>query len=177
MGGEFGIREEVGETSFKWERDRVNQEHLLTELQNVGRSVERLLGLMPVDRLDWRPRENMRTLLELANHLAQIPAVDLAILQASSQETVRGLEARLSRAEPAEIAVVWRGGVEAVEAFFRPLTAEQFENQVGKAFYGHEATLAEWLLEIVTHTYHHRAQLFTYLKLMGLPVDMFTLYA
>lgn len=154
----------------------MNQAHLLKELGNVGRSVERLLGLLPEDRLDWRPRENMRNLLQLANHLSQVPAVDLAILQGASHEQVQELERRLARSTPGELILVWRNGVDAVGAFYASLSAEQFENQVGKAFYGHEATLSEWLLEIVTHTYHHRAQLFTYLKIMGLPVDMSTLY-
>jgi len=38
------------------------------------------------------------------------------------------------------------------------------------------APLWSWLLDIITHSYHHRAQLFTYLKQLGLPVDMATLY-
>lgn len=155
----------------------MNQEHLLTELHNVGRSVEKLIGLMPAEQLDWRPRENMRTLLELANHLAQVPSVDLKILQGAAQPEVQALEASLCQHSPDEIISVWRNGVSAVESFFRPLSADQFMHQTGKAFYGHEAALHEWLLEIITHTYHHRAQFFTYLKLMGLPVDMFTLYA
>jgi len=155
----------------------MNQEHLLRELQNVGRSVERLFSLLPADRLEWRPQENMRTLLELANHLAQVPSVDLKILQGAAQPEVQGLERALTRGDAGALTEVWRHGVEAVAAYYGPLTAERFMTETGKAFYGHEATLSEWLLEIITHTYHHRAQLFTYLKLMGLPVDMFTLYA
>lgn len=67
--------------------------------------------------------------------------------------------------------------MQAAAEYFGSLSPEQFQTQVGKAFYGHAAPMHEWLLEIITHSYHHRAQLFTYLKLLGRPVDMFTLYA
>ncbi|MDQ7825218.1 MAG: hypothetical protein RDV48_20620 [Candidatus Eremiobacteraeota bacterium] len=63
------------------------------------------------------------------------------------------------------------------EQFYGALTPEQYRNGIGRAFYGHEATLPEWLLEIITHGYHHRSQLFTYLKILGSPVDMSTLYS
>lgn len=154
----------------------MNQQHLLKGLTDLTKSIDRLFGLIPADQLEYRPRENMRTLMELANHLAQVPAVDLAILQGKSQEEVRELERRLTRATPAELTAVWQEGVQAVAGYFAALTPEQFLTLEGEAFYGHAAPMHEWLLEIITHSYHHRSQVFTYLKIMGLPVDMFTLY-
>ena len=41
---------------------------------------------------------------------------------------------------------------------------------------GRSQTYQQWLLETVTHIYHHRAQLHMYLKLKGYPVDTNTLY-
>ncbi|WP_370733829.1 DinB family protein [Paenibacillus dakarensis] len=35
---------------------------------------------------------------------------------------------------------------------------------------------AKWLIEIVTHAQHHRAQMFNYLKTLGYQVSMFDLY-
>lgn len=154
----------------------MDQQDLLKALEQLNGSIEELINQIPIDRLDWRPHEKMRTVEELANHLVQIPAIDLQILQGGTQEEVRAMEGHLHQSDPAELLAVWQGGVQAVREFFLPLTPDQFRSQVGKAFYGHEAPLQEWLLEIITHAYHHRAQLFTYLKLLGRPVDMFTLY-
>jgi uncharacterized damage-inducible protein DinB len=154
----------------------VDQNDLLHALERLNGSLEELFAQIPETDRTWRPRDNMRNLLELANHLAQIPAVDLLILQGGSQEQVRDLEARLWRDQPSALFAVWREGVEAVGAFFKSLTPERFQTEIGRAFYGHEAPLKEWLMEIITHAYHHRAQLFTYLKILGRPVDMYTLY-
>lgn len=155
----------------------MNQQTLLKTLAQLNGSLEELFTQIQPEHREWRPRENMRTVMELANHLAQIPAVDLCILRQATQEEVRTLETSLTRSNPSDLIPVWRSGVEAVAQFYGGLTPEQFEQEIGQAFYGHAAPLSEWLLEITTHAYHHRAQLFTYLKMVGRPVDMFTLYA
>jgi uncharacterized damage-inducible protein DinB len=155
----------------------MNQQTMLKALTHLSGSLEELFSQVQPEHLNWRPRENMRTLLELANHLAQIPSVDLKILQGGTEAEVRALEQALYRREPSAWIAVWKDGVDAVSRFYESLTPEAFAHDVARAFYGHAAPLSEWLLEIITHAYHHRAQLFTYLKILGYPVDMFTLYA
>lgn len=154
----------------------MHQHDLLKGLLQLNGSIEELFNQIPSEQQSWRPRENMRSIAELANHLAQVPAIDLRIIQGTPEAQVRAVEAQLQQAEPEELFGVWARGVQSVSEFYAALSPEQFQTQVGKAFYGHEAPLQEWLLEIITHAYHHRAQLFTYLKQMGRPVDMFTLY-
>jgi uncharacterized damage-inducible protein DinB len=153
----------------------MDQHLLLGNLEWLTGSLHKLFALIEQDG-GYRPRENMRTLLELATHLAQVPSIDLLILQGAPETAIRAREAELTSADPERIAQIWTEGVAAVKAHFAPMDATTFATTKGKAFYGHEATMAEWLLEIVTHTYHHRAQLFTYLKQLGRPIDMFTLY-
>jgi uncharacterized damage-inducible protein DinB len=155
----------------------MNQQALLKALTQLNGSIEELFAQIQADQVDWRPRENMRTMLELANHLAQVPSVDLAIIRRATEEEARALEASLHRRHPAELIHVWRSGIGAVTEFYEGLTEQQFEEEIGQAFYGQSVPYSEWLLEIITHAYHHRAQLFTYLKTVGRPVDMYTLYA
>ncbi|WP_371268621.1 DinB family protein [Bacillus licheniformis] len=46
-----------------------------------------------------------------------------------------------------------------------------------KPFYLDEGmTQSRWLTETLTHIFHHRAQLFNYLKQLGYDVNMFDLY-
>lgn len=154
----------------------MNQQDMLKALLQLNGSLEELFAQIQPDQLDWRPRENMRSMMELANHLAQIPAVDLKILQEGTEPEIRALEARLHRTNPAELMQVWRDGLASLTEFYLGLTPEQLEQKTGKSYYGHEAPMAQWLLEIITHSFHHRAQLFNMLKMLGRPVDMFTLY-
>jgi uncharacterized damage-inducible protein DinB len=161
---------------FGMEAQIMNQEPLLKTLAQLNGSLEELFAQIQPDQLDWRPRENMRSVMELANHLAQIAAIDLKIMQGAPQPEVQALEASLHRSSPAELIHVWRSGLGALAEYYGSLTTDQFEHQIGTAFYGHAAPLSEWLLEVITHAHHHRAQLFTYLKILGRPVDMFTLY-
>lgn len=57
------------------------------------------------------------------------------------------------------------------------LTDEEFMQKTTQPFYlEHGSTQAKWLIEIVTHAQHHRAQMFNYLKAQGYEVSMFDLY-
>ena len=83
---------------------------LLRELEWITGSCARLLALVKPDDLDFRPTDRMRSLRELGHHLAQIPAVDLAIMRGLKQEEVQAEEDRLSReAEASALPGGWQG--------------------------------------------------------------------
>jgi len=154
---------------------------LLRELEWISGSCARLLALAKPDDLDFRPRDNMRTLRELGHHLAQIPAIDHAIMRGLKQEEVQAEEDKLTReAEERTLPAGWQGvigsGVKDLARFMETLPMNEFEAGSGSAFYGRTQTYAQWLLETVTHLYHHRAQFFTYLKELGYDVGTRTLY-
>ena len=154
----------------------MNQKDLFAELDALRRSLAKLLPELPPRSEDWRPRENMRSLWELALHLVQIAAVDTLIAQERTQAEVRALEAELVASTPEGLLAIYDRGVEEAKRLFDPMSAADFEGRTSKAFYGHAMPAKGWLLEIVTHSYHHRAMLFTCLKLHGRPVDMSYLY-
>lgn len=153
---------------------------LLTELAFIVRNSERLLGMLKPEHSDYRPAAaegvRIRSLSELANHLAQLPQVDLAIMRGLSEEEVGKLERELWRREPHELIRVLREGLAELNRFMEQMSMTQFEAGSGTAYYGRTQTYSGWLLETLTHMYHHRAQLFTYLKLLGYQVDTRTLY-
>jgi uncharacterized damage-inducible protein DinB len=154
---------------------------LLKELEWISGSCARLLALVKPDDLEFRPKDNMRTLRELGHHLAQIPAVDLAIMRGLKQEEVQAEEDKLTQqAEQSGLPGGWQGvlggGTKDLARFMETLSMADFEAGSGSAFYGRTQTHAQWLLESVTHLYHHRSQFFTYLKLLGYDVGTRTLY-
>ncbi|SEM92950.1 DinB family protein [Lihuaxuella thermophila] len=153
------------------------RELLLHELSVLVRTTRQLL--MKIDAADWtfRPHESMRTLKELATHLVQIPAVDLAILLENDEIAIRQLEAELSAEDKEGLIDVLETGFIRLKEYMESLDPHTFFEKKTTAFYAHEPnSQAKWLLEIVTHTAHHRAQLFTYLKQLGYDVGMFDLY-
>ena len=155
----------------------MNQHDLFEQLHALRRSLVKILPQLPACAEDWRPRENMRSCWELANHLVSIPATDTVIAQEKDQPAVQAKETGREATTVEGLDGVWDQGMEELIAHYSALPPDQFESLETTSFYGHKAVAKTWLVETVTHVHHHRAQLFTYLKLMGRPVDMFYLYS
>lgn len=149
---------------------------LLTELERLSKNVCRFLALIQPEHNGYRPQDNMRTMLELANHLAQIPAVDYRIIRGDKEGELGKLEGELARDNGDELCEVVREGVADMSRFYERLSFDEYENGSATAYFGRTQTHAQWLLEVITHMYHHRAQLFMYLKLNGYDVSTRHLY-
>ncbi|MFC7372779.1 DinB family protein [Fictibacillus iocasae] len=150
---------------------------LLEEFYVAVRTTHVLLEKADPEIYSYQPAESMRTFMELANHLVQIPQIDLAILQEKSEGEIRLLEERLSSQSVSELKLVMEEGYHLLKSYFHSLRDEEFLEKETKAFYAEKPhTQIKWLTEIVTHAFHHRAQLFTYMKQTGHEVNMFDLY-
>jgi len=154
------------------------RDHLLDELDLAVRTSEALIKRIKAEEWDYRPRENMRSLLELVHHLVSIPASDLAILQEKTQPEVEQAENRVhALTDPQELAVYLRENVQQLRAYMQSLSEEELLHKSTKAFYlEHGVVQIKWLIEIVTHTFHHRSQLYNYLKELGHELQFFVLY-
>jgi uncharacterized damage-inducible protein DinB len=149
---------------------------MLGELERITANIRRLFALIQPEHYNWRPREGMRSLAALANHLAQIPSVDYSLLRGSTEEQIVALETELTRDNAEGWREVLTAGAAELARYIEHLTHDEYENNSGTAYFGRTQTNAAWLLEIITHLYHHRSQLFTYLKLNGYAVNTHTLY-
>ncbi|PTX60828.1 putative damage-inducible protein DinB [Melghirimyces profundicolus] len=150
---------------------------LLEELQTGVRTTKKLLDRVEPEQWSYRPKENMSSLLELARHLAQIPLVDLAILRERNEQEVKALEKETSFDTSEELGSLMDRGFRELNDYMKALSREDFLHKRTRPFYAdHALPQAQWLTEIVTHVFHHRAQLFNYLKQLGHPVNMFDLY-
>lgn len=154
------------------------KKHLYHELENVVRTTKGLLAKVKPEDWNYRPHENMRTLLELTHHLVLVPITDLAILQEKSQEDVQKLNMSLEGVlDPEQLGNQFEVGVQELTNYMDGLTEEEFLTKETTAFYLESGKKqAAWLVEIVTHAFHHRAQFFNYLKQLNYPVNMFDLY-
>ncbi|AYK08200.1 DinB family protein [Brevibacillus laterosporus] len=139
-----------------------------------------ILLLQKIKEEDWgyRPALNMRTLHELACHLVAIPEVDLLIMQEKGEDTIRQIEQKYNRLDTAKsLAQEMEQGYLMCISYLLAMSEDEFFNKKTTPFYHeHSASQAHWFTESVTHMFHHRSQLFTYLKLRGYEVSMFDLY-
>jgi uncharacterized damage-inducible protein DinB len=149
---------------------------LFEELEVGVRSTTNLVRKVKSGDWDYRPRENMRTLRELVHHLVMIPEIDLAILRESPEKEVQQIEGRdLPDAEA--MCETMKDGCDHLKDYFMTLSDEDYLTKETRPFYLDKgSTQAKWLTEIVTHTFHHRAQLFNYMKQLGYDINMFDLY-
>jgi uncharacterized damage-inducible protein DinB len=149
---------------------------LLNELDWIVANCCRLFALVKPEHLSWTPREGLRTLKELANHLAQIPAVDLRIIKGDGELDIEKFERELDSESADRWCAAMKDGAREVRRFMELLSFDDYENGSATAYFGRTQTHARWLLEFVTHAYHHRAQFFMYLKLNGYEVGTRDLY-
>ncbi len=146
---------------------------LLQELEQEAQTTRRVLERVPADQLGWRPHEKARTLGELALHIAMVPggvaqfAVSPSPAQApdfvdsspaSAAELVPMLDQSIATAKQ-----VLGGMDDAV--FLEPWTLVQGERELFTLPRG--AFLRSIMLN---HWYHHRGQLSTYLRILGVAV-------
>ncbi|SMF89916.1 Uncharacterized damage-inducible protein DinB (forms a four-helix bundle) [Paenibacillus uliginis N3/975] len=151
---------------------------LIEELEHIVRTSCNLIRKISPEHWDYRPADNMRNLQELVHHLVSVPAVDLLILQEKSESEIRALEVEIAAGTDKETLIGWmNSGTVDVKHYMEKLSEKEFLHKKTKPFYlEHGSVQAKWLIEIVTHTQHHRAQMFNYLKTLGYEVNMFDLY-
>lgn len=154
------------------------RDHLLDELELGVRTSERLIGRIRPEDWTFRPKENMRDLLELTHHLVSVPASDLAILQEKTHPEVQQTETALAGiSDPEALAGRMRANYETLRQYMLSLSEDELLNKATKAFYlDHGTPQIKWLIEIVTHVFHHRSQLYNYMKQAGHALDFTLLY-
>ncbi|KIL38066.1 damage-inducible protein DinB [Gordoniibacillus kamchatkensis] len=155
------------------------RDHLLEELELAVRTSEALIKRIQPGEWEYRPKDNMRTLLQLVRHLAAIPASDMAIMQEKTQQEVERTENSMQHTTDAhELAGRLRINYEELKRYIVSMNEDELLHKATQAFYHDHGTVQiKWLIEIVTHMFHHRSQLYNYLKQLGHELNFFMLYA
>ncbi|WLR42075.1 DinB family protein [Bacillus carboniphilus] len=151
---------------------------LLEELELGIRSMEGLLRKVKEEDWQYRPAHNMRNLIELARHISSILEVDLHIWQEKDQETIQSVEGFYNELETSEAMIeAMKRGYDNYRSYLITMSDQDFLTKKTTPFYLEEGAIqAHWLVEEVSHFFHHRAQFFNYLKQLGYDVSMYDLY-
>ena len=130
--------------------------------------------------LDFTPKEGMRPLKSLANHLAQIPSMDPFMYRGviENGEQAQAREKELWREDIDSIISLFDKGIESVKGQFEGMSDEEFLTANLQPFYEpkKKKSWAYYFAEFTTHVSMHKMQLWMYLKMAGVDVNMMTYY-
>lgn len=125
-------------------------------------SVIEIINQFPEAELESKPINNKRSYLELLSHISLLCKADLLILNEASQKE---MEIYYERNKPETIEELkehlLKNFNELVKEFSSYSDEKLFEYT--KSYWGVCYSRYEWLLEILSHLYHHRSQLHSYL--------------
>jgi uncharacterized damage-inducible protein DinB len=148
-------------------------EGLLQELEQEAPTTRRVLERVPTDKLAWRPHEKARTLGELALHVAVVPgAVAELVAQPSPVQVPRFADPKPASA--AELVPALDQAVEkarrALAGFDDAALTSPWRLMDGERELFTRTRVAMLRSIMLNHWYHHRGQLSTYLRTLGVAV-------
>jgi hypothetical protein len=147
------------------------------------RPAKALIGMVPADKLEWRPKPNFMSFGQLVCHLANGTGEDLRYL-------FTGEWPPMSPEKMAEMMKLENLPSCSVEEALSKLEKDktvlrEFLQSISEADFAHKAVSTPWGMQgkmermsiaFLEHFVNHKMQLFLYLKLLGLPVDTGMLY-
>ena len=147
-------------------------DHFLEYLARVRERTQRVVDLVPDDRLEWRPDPDAFSFADLLRHVAALERYMFA-------ENVRGRPSRYPGHGPElaegaeEVRAFWRRCRREALALYGELTDADLERACTTPA-GAELRTWKWLRAMVEHEVHHRGQLYLMLRMVS--VDTPPLY-
>ncbi len=140
-----------------------------------------MLKMVPADKLDWKPGPNFMTMGQLICHLSSGIGTELRMLVDNSWPKPEEMSEAMKQGNmPACSAQEALANLEKDKAtlleVLSGMTEEEFANKIVSVPWGWKDTMEKMSLNFRDHFAHHKMQLFTYLKLLGFPVNTETLY-
>jgi hypothetical protein len=143
---------------------------------------EVLIKMVPADKLAWRPQPNFMSLGQLICHLSAGMGEEMGCMltgkwpfTGEQMGEMMKLE-NLPSCDVAEALSKLEKDKTALRELLDGLSEDAFTNQHVSTPWGWQGKLETMAILFREHFTNHKMQLFTYLKLLGLPVDTSTLY-
>ena len=159
----------------------MNKDEYCQYVLDAYKPAETMMRMAPADKLDWKPAPNFMSLGQLLHHLSEGVGSGLRMLVQNSWPSMEemekgmkpeslpscGVEEALRRLE--EDKTVLHEVLDGV-------SEKDFAEKIVSVPWGWQSKMERMALDFREHFIHHKMQLFTYLKLLGLPVNTETLY-
>ena len=138
-------------------------ERFVRNWNRIHKDTSRALRTAPDEHLNWRPKEGMFTLGELVRHMPE--AESAPVRSAIAGSTQKG-SLDLTDKSVTQIAASFDREHEELVREVANLTLDQLSEEV--EFHGQKMRRKVLLSAMTEHEIHHRGQLFTYYRLLGI---------
>ncbi len=140
---------------------------------------EKMLNMVPADKLDWRPGPAFMSMGQLICHLADGIGAELGMMLNNTWPPMGDIAEGLKNMPLCNVQDAL-AKLEKDKSVLRDVltgvTEEDFAGKIVSVPWGWKAKMELMALNFRDHFVNHKMQLFTYLKLLGLPVNTETLY-
>ena len=142
---------------------------------------EKLISMVPADKLGWKPGPTFMSTGQLLCHLSDGVGAGLEMVITGKWPPAEEMEAGMKLENMPSCGIREAlGKLEKDKATLRDtlddMSEEDFTNRVFAVPWGWKTKFEIMSLAFLAHFNNHKMQLFTYLKLLGLPVNTETLY-
>lgn len=134
----------------------------LNQMEIALKTIIKIIETLEEADLQKKPASNKRSIGELLEHIALICKADLLIANGATQKEMSEYYSSVSLKSVNAIKDAIAYNYETLKESYSNLTETELQERT-TSYWGVTYTRYEWLLEIVAHIYHHRAQLHTLL--------------
>jgi uncharacterized damage-inducible protein DinB len=145
------------------------------------RPAEKLIGMVPADKLKWQPGPTFMSAGQVICHLSDGLGGGFEMMLSgqwpSMEEMEEGMKLEnLPSCSPQEALDKLEKDKIILRRVLDGMGEDDFANKVVSVPWGLKAKMELMAVHFLEHFTNHKMQLFTYLKLLGLPVNTQTLY-
>ncbi len=152
-------------------------------LMEAYRPAEAMIRLVPRDKLNWRPRDNFMSFGQLVCHVGDGVGRELRHLISGKWPFTADQLPEMMRLENCPAC----SSEEALEKLNKDkgtlkevlsgISEQEFSSKMVSTPWGWQGKCELISIRFLEHFLNHKMQLFTYLKLIGIPVNTMTLYS
>ncbi len=145
------------------------------------RPAKTLIEMVPADKLGWQPGPTFMTLGQLICHLSLGVGDGVRLLHTgqwpTEEEMLTGMkQENLPTCGVEEALKKLEADKQTLREALAAVSEQDFASSIVSVPWGMQGTLEVLALSFLEHFTNHKMQLFTYLKLLDLPVNTQTLY-
>ncbi|WP_144510696.1 DinB family protein [Bacillus sp. FJAT-22090] len=144
---------------------------ILNQLKFISHTIEQMFQHVDVKIVQEYPVAGKMSVWEVCIHLSQIPKADLLIQKSYTKQQMATYYKTNMPINVEDAKIQFITGIEELVSFFEELPQDQWSKRF-TTYWGSEYSRLEWLIQIVTHLVHHRAQLYQYLLLLDQDIEV-----
>jgi len=133
-------------------------ENVIHQISLCVKSVLEMIDLINEEDLNFRPVEEKKSIGELVQHLCELIGADIEIMSGASQEIIVKYYTKVECKSLVEMKSLLQKNFHELKEFYFNMKEKDLVEKT-TSYWGLQYSKFEWLLEILVHFTHHRAQL------------------